>query len=416
MKNNLFNKKSLSFMFFDFGTSPIPTIHTTFIFSVYFVNKIAVENGSFVWGLLIGFTGFLTAIIAPFLGSYTDKVGNRKFYLFYITLLGTISTALLFFAKPNIDFLYYAILFSVISIISMELIFVLYNSLLSVSTSKFHRGKISGFAWFSGYIGGILSLLICLFIFILPNELPFNIEKKEGIEVRICMLFVAMWLIIFTTPLFFFINEPKIYKTNKNTLYNVVKGIKTIYKSLPVFRYFLSRVFYFDGLVTLFAFGGIYASKVFNFTQLEILYFAILINISAALGAIVGGYFDDKITPFRTIRFCLLGLIFSGFFLITIEDASFFWIISFFLGFFIGPIQSSSRVLITSIVPEEKGAQFFGFAIFSGKITSFFGPVFYGIIVNISDSHRLGMLFVIFLFILALIVIGNEEPKKINYD
>ena len=173
-------------------------------------------------------------------------------------------------------------------------------------------------------------------------------------------------------------------------------------------------MFYFDALITLFAFGGIYAAKVFKFEQIEILYFAILINVSAALGAVLGGYFDDKFSPFKTIKLSLLGLIFSGLLLISIENKNLFWITSFFLGFFVGPLQSSSRVLLSKITPEQRGAQFFGFAIFSGKITSFLGPIIYGSLVMLFDSQRLGMMFVILLFFLSFFILGKDEPMKIN--
>ena len=82
---------------------------------------------------------------------------------------------------------------------------------------------------------------------------------------------------------------------------------------------------------------------------------------------------------------------------------------------FIGPLQSSSRSLITKITPEKRGAQFFGFAIFSGKITSFLGPFIYGSLVMLFDNQKLGMLFVIILFAVSYIILGNKEPSKINF-
>ena len=150
-----------------------------------------------------------------------------------------------------------------------------------------------------------------------------------------------------------------------------------------------------------------------HINQIEILYFAIIINISAALGAIFGGYFDDKVSPFKTIRCSLYGLIFFGLILLFNENKTFFWVISFFLGLFIGPLQSSSRVLITKIIPEIKSAQFFGIAMFSGKITSFLGPLAYGSLVMLFESQKLGMLFVVSLFVISLVVLGKKEPNKI---
>ena len=400
-------------MFFDWATSPIPTIHTTFIFSVYFVNSIADNSGSFYWGLIIGIAGVLTAFLGPLLGSFSDKKGIRKKTLFILVLIGFLATSLLWFAKPNEKYFLYAIVFSFISILSMELIFVSYNSLLKKVSDKNDYGKISGLSWCSGYIGGISALIICLVLFIFPTELPFNISKDQGGDVRSCMVFISIWLVIFSIPIFLYVEEPKKNVTQKNTINYLIEGFKIIVKNKTLLRYFIARVFYFDALVTIFAFGGIYASKVFNFSQIEILYFAILINVSAALGAILGGFFDDKFSPFKVIKISILGIIFSGIILLLINDKNLFWLVSFSLGIFIGPLQSSSRVLLTKIIPEERGGQFFGFAIFSGKVTSFLGPLIYGIIATSLNSQKFAMTFVILLFIISIVLIGNKEPDKI---
>ena len=179
-------------MLFDWATSPIPTIHTTFIFSVYFVNSIADNSGSFYWGLIIGIAGVLTAFLGPLLGSFSDKKGIRKKTLFILVLIGFLATSLLWFAKPNEKYFLYAIVFSFLSILSMELIFVSYNSLLKKVSDKNDYGKISGLSWCSGYIGGISALIICLVLFIFPTELPFNISKDQGSDVRSCMVFISI--------------------------------------------------------------------------------------------------------------------------------------------------------------------------------------------------------------------------------
>ena len=99
------NKNSLAFILYDWATSPITTIHTTFIFSVYFIEKIAVKNGSFLWGVIIAIAAIMTAFMGPILGSYADKKRKRKLILFFLTILGGFSTMLLWFAKPGIEYL-----------------------------------------------------------------------------------------------------------------------------------------------------------------------------------------------------------------------------------------------------------------------------------------------------------------------
>ena len=352
------NKKSLAFILYDWATSPITTIHTTFIFSVYFVEKIAVKNGSFLWGVIIAIAAIMTAFMGPILGSYADKKRKRKLILFFLTMLGGFSTMLLWFAKPGVEYLVFAGILSCISIFTMEVVFVLYNSLLSSSTNKKNYGILSGLSWGAGYIAGIISLLLCLILFIFPEKLMLGLTKENGENIRACMLFISIWMMVFAIPLFIFTSEPEKNKTNKSTFQYIKQGCIFIF---------------------------------------------------------IGGFYDRTISSFRVIQCCIISLIVFGIFLILIKNEIYFWIVSFFLGLFIGPLQSSSRVLISDLVPSKKGGQFFGFAIFSGKITSFLGPLVYGFLILIFDDHRIGMCFVIILLIFSFLILGQKNPLLKNY-
>ena len=110
-------------------------------------------------------------------------------------------------------------------------------------------------------------------------------------------------------------------------------------------------------------------------------------------------------------NFQFLGLIFFGIcFSIDYHSQWFLFLDCKFFSSFIGPLQSSSRVLISDMIPPKKGGQFFGFAIFSGKITSFMGPLIYGFLIFISNDHRIGMSFVILLFIISFFILGKKNP------
>ena len=93
------------------------------------------------------------------------------------------------------------------------------------------------------------------------------------------MIFVSLWLLFFSFPIFYFVREPNQNKNVKQTSRYLKEGMKIIFKNKSLLRYFISRIIYFDALATLFAFGGIYAASVFKLTNIEILYFAILINL-----------------------------------------------------------------------------------------------------------------------------------------
>jgi UMF1 family MFS transporter len=166
-------------------------------------------------------------------------------------------------------------------------------------------------------------------------------------------------------------------------------------------RFLLARMLFTDGLVTLFAFGGIFAAKVFFFSQTEILIFAIGLNVTAGLGAILSGKLVDNLGPSIVMRISLLSLTCLGLIAIFATDRTVFWAAGLALGLFIGTCQSAARVWMAKRVPKEHTASMFGLFAFSGKVTSFIGPLVYGWLVYYTGYERSGMSIVIVLLLLG---------------
>ena len=170
-------------------------------------------------------------------------------------------------------------------------------------------------------------------------------------------------------------------------------------------------MFYNDGLITLFAFGGIFAAKVFKFTQNEILIFAILLNLSSGIGAILSGVFNNKNNSITIIRVSLLFFLLLGSICIFTTNNFIFWISAISLGFFVGPCQSASRVWVSLNSNNQDKASIFGLYMTSGKITSFIGPLIYGWLVYFFGLERYGMISVLILIFLGLIFLPKEKIK-----
>ena len=146
-----YSKKSqIGWALYDWASSPIPTLHATFIFSVYFTTIIMPDGGSVLWAYMTGLTALVVALIAPFLGSYADSSGKFKELIVLFISLGSLATGLLWFAQPDANFISYAIIFSAISIFFLESSFVFYNALLSKMIKKDNIGTLSGLAWGGG--------------------------------------------------------------------------------------------------------------------------------------------------------------------------------------------------------------------------------------------------------------------------
>ena len=139
-------KPLLAWSLFDWASSPVPTLHATFIFSVFFTTAVMPEGGSVAWAWMTSATAFLLAFAAPVFGRMADQRGNAKSFLGLMVLLGGGATAMLWFVKPDPSFAMMAILLSALSIFAMEISFVFYNALLPSVSQPEGYGRASGLA------------------------------------------------------------------------------------------------------------------------------------------------------------------------------------------------------------------------------------------------------------------------------
>jgi UMF1 family MFS transporter len=184
-----------------------------------------------------------------------------------------------------------------------------------------------------------------------------------------------------------------------------------------LFRFFIARIFFIDALVTLFAFGGIYAAATFEMPEQDILLFGITLNISAGVGAAVFALVDDYLGGKKMILFSLLCLIVLGTGALLAQTERQFWIIATMIGIFVGPIQASSRSYLARVVPKPLMSQMFGFFAFSGKATAFLGPLLVGWMTYLTANDRLGLSVVVVFLIIGLCLMmtvrsDKEERKK----
>ena len=389
----------LAWSLYDWASSPVPTLHATFIFSVFFTTAVMPEGGSVAWAWMTSATAFLLAVAAPVLGRMADQRGSAKSFLGLMVFLGAGATALLWFVEPDPSFAMMALVLSAISIFAMEISFVFYNALLPSVSKPDGYGRASGLAWGIGYAGAIIALVAVLVLFVMPDAPAFGIGTEKAAHIRITMCFAALWLVIFAVPLFLFVRAPDPRPTPAPLLGQVRASFAIAMKIPDMPRFLVARMLFADGLVTLFAFGGIYAAIVFGFSQTMVLVFGIVLNITAGIGAAFGGFADDRFGSIRVMRVSLVALAVLGTMAILAPNETVFWIAGAILGLFIGPLQSSARVYVAHKAPAEHRASMFGLLMLSGKATSFIGPLLYGIAVTATGSERAGMAIVIILMI-----------------
>ena len=404
-------KKIFSFALYDFANSAFTTIIITFIFATYFAKQIAPNTmvGQSYWGWTIGITGFFVAVIGPIVGSFADKKNRIVFFIRFFSLLCILVTTLLWFSKPSSSYLLYTLLVVGVANLFYELSLIFYNSLLKDISVDKNLGKSSGFGFALGYIGGIVILLISINFFIDTDSLPFGLVKEESQNIRAVALLVSAWFLIFSIPFLFFTIKKNNGERKNGTSSNFADLKKLIWdKKISVLgKFLIARMLYADGLNAIIVMGGIFAVGVFNLEIKDLLKLSVLMNITAFIGAFVGGVANDKYGSKIVIIFSLIGLILSSIAILFTFSISTFFFLAAINGLFIGPIQSASRVVITSLLNKNNQGKGFGLFATSGKLTSFVGPLLVSTVTFLTASQRIGFSAAIILLLSGLIILLN---------
>ena len=400
------NKKQVfSWALYDFANQPFTTIIVTFIYSIFFVNEIALNEqyGTTMWSYAIAITAIVVSFLSPILGALADSIGYRKFFLTVFTWITCLCSVFLFF--PQNGQVFFALTLFVIANICFELSGVFCNSYLHDLSDKKNIGTISGFAWGLGFIGGLLALFLSFVLFDLDS---FGIRKIN--------ILVGVWFFIFSIPTIVFLKDRKRKKISKYHVLNSVTIIKNTFKQISQYKvitqFLISRLFFNDGLVTIFALGGVYASTTVGFTNEEVMYLAIILNLAAGIGSLVFGLIEDKIGVLKVIRLTLVILIIATLIAFIAPETKYpkelFWFSGILLGLMVGPNQSCSRSLMAQLTPSNKMNEFFGFYAFTGKATSFLGPLLFGFITHIYNQ-QIALLVVILLFFTGFLLFNKIE-------
>ena len=392
---------------YDWANSGFTTLVVTFIYSTYFVQAFADDagTGTALWSRAIVISSILIALMSPVLGAVADRGGARRRLLIISTLVCVAATVVLAFVTPDrSNAVLEALTVFVIANVAFEIGMVFYNAFLPVVASPERIGRVSGYGWGLGYAGGLVCLVVALLVFVgLPGLDPLlALSTEQAFNVRATNLLVAGWFLVFSLPIFLWVRDPvegaggisigQAFADLKDTAHKIRQ-----YRQIT--RFLLARLVFNDGLVTVFAFAGIYASGTFGFSQSDIIVFGIVINVAAGLGAWVFGIMDDRRGGKSTIMVSLAALSVATLIAVFAPTRIWLWVAGIGIGIFAGPNQSASRSLMGRFVPNRRQSEFFGFYAFSGKATAFLGPLLLGLLSE-AYSQRVGVS-VIVLFFLA---------------
>jgi MFS transporter, UMF1 family len=301
---------------------------------------------------------------------------------------------------------------------------------------------LSGTGWATGYVGGILSLILVLgFLAASPEtgRTLFGFAPLFGLDPvshqgdRISGPLTGLWFVIFVLPMFLLTPDYPAKRALREAVRGGLTELRQTLRELPQQRslaaFLLANMIYTDGLVSLFAFGGIYAAGTFGWNTIQIGTFGIILAIAGALGAWLGGKLDDRLGPKRVISISMLVLLASIAAILTVDKQTVLFVavappfpggalfastaerayllLGCLIGGAGGPLQAASRTLLIRLAPKDRVAQYFGLFALTGKVTSFVGPLLIGIVTAVTESQKAGMAMLVAFFVAGMALLAR---------
>lgn len=443
----------LAWTFFEFGGGPYFVVVQIFVFAPYFANHVMIDDpirGQAYWGYAGGFAGLLIALMSPLVGAIADQYGPRKPGVVVFTMAALPFMGLLWFAEPGEVWL--AALCIVFASFFFELAYIFHNAMLPAIAPANRIGILSAGGYAMSYAGAILAFAVWL---ALP-AFGFGGEAADNYaQARASGPLAMIFAIVFVIPLLVLTPDtPRGGQTLWGCASSGARSLMGTLKKLGAYRnvglFLIARMIYYDGLIAVFAFVGIYAATTFGWSSETSGIYGLLIIVTAAISALLGGLVDDTVGSRLTILGALvffstalaanlgttpeqiayfialtpdqaaLQIPFIGPLLAPIGFATLpeqvFVLVGVTGGMFIGPALSSSRTLMARLAPPGQVAEFFGLYNLTGRATAFLAPTTIGLMTQLSGDQRSG-LGVIFIFIgvgFTLLLFVREPSKGVS--
>ncbi|MEH2481337.1 UMF1 family MFS transporter [Nitrobacteraceae bacterium AZCC 2146] len=435
----------IGWMLFDWAAQPYFSLITTFVFAPYFATRVASDaaTGQSLWGFATAAAGLIIALASPVLGAIADASGRRKPWIAGFGAIFVIGASIMWIGKPGDPAVILPLLIAYgFATIGVEFATVFNNAMMPSLVPPDKIGRLSGSGWALGYVGGILSLILVLgFMAANPTTgrtlfgfVPlFGLDPAAFEGDRITGPLTGLWFIVFVLPMFLLTPDFPAKLSPRKAMQEGLIDLRHTLRELPKHRsmmaFLLANMIYTDGLVSLFAFGGIYAAGTFGWNTIQIGSFGITLAFAGTLGAWLGGKLDDALGPKRVIAGSMLLLLLSIIAILLIDRETILFIkvtppvpggglfaapaeraylaLGCLIGMAGGPLQAASRTLLIRMAPQDRIAQYFGLFALTGKVTSFVGPLLIGIVTAVTASQKAGMAVLVLFFVAGLALLAR---------
>jgi UMF1 family MFS transporter len=405
-------REVVSWALYDFANSGYTTVVLTAVFNAYFVSVVANNApwATFAWTVALSISYALVMVGGPLVGAWADAHAAKKRALFLSTAVCCAGTVALFWAGPG--GVVYATVFIVISNFAYSIGENLCAAFLPELATPEALGRVSGWGWGVGYFGGILALGVSLAWVMTAQSRGSTASEAVGGT----MIITAAIFALAALPAFLFLREraePTRGSATLDTFGRLLETARHARNYRDLLLVFVCGALYQAGVATVITLAAIYAEQVMGFKTQDTILLVIVVNVTAAVGALAFGHAQDRLGKVVALRITIVGWVLMTVVAYFSRDTTTFWIAANLAGLCMGSSQSAGRALVAYLSPEGRSAEFFGLWGVAIRLAAILGPLTYGAVTWVTGgNHRLAILLTAVFFVASLVVLAFVNERR----
>ncbi len=378
------------------------------VFKSYWASDLSDSENTFWLGVGNALASLIVVCLAPFMGAMGDQYRMRKPLLMGFMLTGVVATAMLATSRQGDWQL--ALSLYVVATFGFMLANVFYDALLVPVSSSAQIDKVSGLGYGLGYLGGGISLIICVYL----SRQPEVIGMNQAIDaVLACFILTAIWWLIFTVPLAIWVKDESLPMDVSTTsvFRQTIGAFKRVFSQRESRLFLIAYWIYIDGVDTIIRMAVDYGMAI-GFESSDLIVALLITQFVGFPAAIIYGHLGFKFGVKNSLMFGIgvYGVItVLGYSMTTVME---FYMLAAIIGLVQGGVQAMSRSFYARLIPAGQAAEYFGIYNMLGKSAAIIGPILMGGVALLTENHRYAMLSILVLFVLGAYVLSMVKADE----
>jgi UMF1 family MFS transporter len=363
-------------------------------FDKYWAASMPGTTSTFYLGVTNSSASLLVMLLAPWLGALADRRGRKKRWFGITALIGSAATAVL----ATIDAGHWVVALVLFGTASLGFWAgsSFQDALIMQVADREESNRVSALGFALGYLGGGLLFLFNVQMVLHPGW--FHLADATA-ATRVAFLDVAVWWIVFTLPMFRYVEEapPTDELAGWRELWAT---IRSVLRDKPVLNFLLAYWLYIDGISTVQIMAADFGSKL-GFSTSALIQALLLVQFIAFPFALLFGRLGDRIGTKRAIYLGLAVFVLITVYAYFMQSEWQFYVLAAAFGTVQGGVQALSRSYFTTLIPRERAGEYFGFYNMLGKFAAVLGPLVMGVVAITTGNQRLSIVALTVFFVLG---------------